>query len=153
MTKTDDQILQDVTITKSAAEWLIKIQTENEGQYLRASVKGGCCSGMSYQLEWDVEKGEFDKVYHYHGIDLVVDMRSLLYLQGKEIDFSTDLLSGGFIFNNPNANRTCGWAPHFQSRWKPFIWTISSITVSSENKTFVKLLMRLIGPSTMGRKY
>ena len=56
---------------------------------------------------------EFDKVYHHHGIDLVVDMKSLLYLQGMEIDFSTDLLSGGFVFNNPNANRTCGCGTSF----------------------------------------
>ena len=113
MTKTEEQILQDVSITKAAAERLIKIQTENEGQFLRASVKGGGCSGMSYQLEWDSNKGEFDKVYHQHGIDLVVDIKSLLYLQGMEIDFSTDLLSGGFVFNNPNANRTCGCGTSF----------------------------------------
>ncbi|MFQ6607606.1 MAG: HesB/IscA family protein [Fidelibacterota bacterium] len=113
MTNLDEQILQDVTITKVAAERLLKIRTSDEGTYLRASVKGGGCSGMSYQLEWDNEKGEFDKVYHHHGIELIVDMKSLLYLQGMEIDFSTDLLSGGFRFNNPNAQRTCGCGTSF----------------------------------------
>ncbi len=113
MTEVQEEILEGVTLTEQAAERLLQIRTEDDGDYLRASVSSGGCSGMNYNLAWDKELGEFDKVYEYHGVKLAVDLKSLLYLRGMTIDFSTDLLSGGFQFVNPNASRTCGCGTSF----------------------------------------
>ncbi|MEE9167247.1 MAG: iron-sulfur cluster assembly accessory protein [Candidatus Neomarinimicrobiota bacterium] len=106
-------ILEGVTLTEQAAQRLLAIKMDKDGDYLRASVTGGGCSGLNYNLDWDTEVGEFDKVFSMHGLDVVVNLKSLLYLKGMEIDFSTDLLSGGFTFNNPNARRTCGCGTSF----------------------------------------
>lgn len=113
MTEIQEEILENVTLTKDAAERLLQIRTDEDGNYLRASVSSGGCSGMNYNLAWDSELGEFDKIYEHHGVKLTVDLKSLLYLRGMTIDFSTDLLSGGFQFVNPNASRTCGCGTSF----------------------------------------
>ena len=113
MPETMEPVLEKITVTERAAKRLLQIKSEEEGNYLRASVTGGGCSGLNYDLTWDKEVKEFDKVFDNHGIKLVVDLQSHLYLKGMEIDFSTDLLSGGFAFNNPNASRTCGCGTSF----------------------------------------
>lgn len=112
-TDVSQEVLKGITLTERAAERLEQIRSSQDGPYLRAAVTGGGCSGMNYALGWDASVREFDKVYESHGIKLVVDMKSLLYLKGMEIDFSTDVLSGGFRFNNPNAVRTCGCGTSF----------------------------------------
>lgn len=109
----DQEILEGVHVTEQAAKRLMEIKQPKEGPYLRAAVTGGGCSGMNYALGWDSSVKEFDKVFESHGIQVVVDMRSLMYLKGTEIDFSTDVLSGGFTFKNPNAARTCGCGTSF----------------------------------------
>ncbi|MEE2876285.1 MAG: iron-sulfur cluster assembly accessory protein [Candidatus Neomarinimicrobiota bacterium] len=113
MTKVQEELLEEVILTKEAAERLIQIRTDKDGDYLRASVTSGGCSGMNYNLGWDKKLGEFDKIYEHHGVKLAIDLKSLLYLRGMTIDFSTDLLSGGFQFVNPNASRTCGCGTSF----------------------------------------
>ena len=113
MTEIQEEVLEGVTLTKTAAERLLQIRINEDGDYLRASVSGGGCSGMNYNLEWDTDLGEFDKIYEHHGVKVVVDLKSLLYLRGMTIDFSTDILSGGFKFVNPNASRTCGCGTSF----------------------------------------
>lgn len=113
MSETKEEILQEVSVTEKAAKRLLQVKTEDDGEYLRASVKGGGCSGLNYNLEWDKTVGEYDKIFETNGIKLIVDLKSLLYLKGMEVDFSTDMLSGGFQFNNPNANRTCGCGTSF----------------------------------------
>ena len=68
---------------------------------------------MNYNLDWDNDLQDFDKIYDQHGVKLVVNVKSLIYLRGMKIDFSSDILSGGFKFVNPNASRTCGCGTSF----------------------------------------
>ena len=84
-------------------------------KYLRISVESGGCSGMNYNLTFDDQKNEFDKIYKSNGITILCDIKSWLYVKGTEIDFSDDMLSGGFKLNNPNANRTCGCGTSFSA--------------------------------------
>jgi len=77
--------------------------------YLRVGVKGGGCSGLGYVLDLTEEPaGEEDEQMTSHGIPIVCDMRSFLYLEGTEIDFSDGMMQRGFIFKNPNPTSTCG---------------------------------------------
>ena len=110
---TKKEVLEGISLTKDAAKRLIQIKTKKDGKYLRASVTGGGCSGMNYNLDWDNDLQDFDKIYDQHGVKLVVNVKSLIYLRGMQIDFSSDILSGGFKFVNPNASRTCGWGTSF----------------------------------------
>jgi iron-sulfur cluster assembly protein len=106
-----------ITITENAAK-RINVILKGEGKEnhgLRVSVVGGGCSGMSYNMSFDNAQGEFDKVYESHGIKIFCDLKSWLYLKGTEIDFSDDMLSGGFQINNPNAERTCGCGTSFSA--------------------------------------
>ena len=80
---------------------------------LRISVVGGGCSGMSYNLSFDENQGEFDKVFEIEGVKVYCDLKSWLYVKGTTVDFSEDLLSGGFKIENPNAERTCGCGTSF----------------------------------------
>ena len=86
-----------------------------KGYSLRINVSGGGCSGMSYNLTFDNNQGEFDKTYKCKDITIVCDVKSWFYVKGTEIDFSDDMLSGGFKLNNPNANRTCGCGTSFSA--------------------------------------
>jgi len=86
------------------------------GASLRVQVVGGGCSGMSYKLGFDAQPiTEKDKVFEKDGVSLVVDSKSYLYLQGTELDFSDGLNGKGFVFNNPNAKRTCGCGSSFST--------------------------------------
>ena len=80
---------------------------------LRVSVIGGGCSGMSYNLSFDDNQGEFDKIIEVEGVKVYCDLKSWLYVKGTTVDFSDDLLSGGFKIENPNAERTCGCGTSF----------------------------------------
>ena len=91
---------------------------EEEGKnlneaFIRVGVKGGGCSGLSYDLSFDTELKEDDKVFEDNGMKVVVDKKSFLYLIGTELDYSGGLNGKGFIFKNPNANRTCGCGESF----------------------------------------
>jgi iron-sulfur cluster assembly protein len=68
---------------------------------------------MNYNIAFDNKKGEFDKVYKSMGVEIYCDLQSWLYLKGTTIDFSDDILSGGFRIENPNASRTCGCGTSF----------------------------------------
>jgi len=76
-------------------------------------VKGGGCSGLTYDLDFDDTIVDFDDVSEDQGLKLVIDRRSLLYLLGTELDFSDGLNGKGFQFTNPNASRTCGCGESF----------------------------------------
>ena len=80
---------------------------------LRVEVISGGCSGMNYNMTFDNEKKEFDKVFESHGIKVYCDLKSWLYLKGVQVDFSEDMLTGGFQIVNPNAKRTCGCGTSF----------------------------------------
>ncbi len=81
--------------------------------FIRVGVKGGGCSGLSYELTFDTDLKQEDKVFEHNGIRVVVDKKSFLYLIGTELDYSGGLNGKGFIFINPNASRTCGCGESF----------------------------------------
>jgi len=112
----NEKITSDkISVTINAAKRINAILTgENKTNHsLRVSVIGGGCSGMSYNLTFDDKINEFDKTYESNGIKIVCDVKSWFYVKGTEVDFSDDLLAGGFQLNNPNANRTCGCGESF----------------------------------------
>lgn len=109
-----------ITLTEKAAgeiRNIIKQHDYPEGATrLRVGVKGGGCSGFSYMLDLVEEpKGEQDEQLQSQGLDILVDMRSYLYLNGTEIDFKDGLMGSGFVFKNPNATSTCGCGSSFQA--------------------------------------
>ena len=81
--------------------------------FIRVGVKRGGCSGLSYDLEFDKNKSENDKIFENNGIKIIVDKKSYLYLIGTTLDYSGGLNGSGFVFKNPNANRTCGCGESF----------------------------------------
>lgn len=81
--------------------------------FVRVGVKSGGCSGLSYDLKFDREKDDDDKVFQDNGVKIIVDKKSFLYLIGTTLDYSGGLNGAGFVFNNPNANRTCGCGESF----------------------------------------
>jgi len=109
------KINESIKITKKASIRIKGIleSEKKDGFGLRLSVVGGGCSGMNYNIAFDDKKGEFDKIYASQGIKIYCDLQSWLYLKGTTIDFSDDILSGGFKISNPNASRTCGCGTSF----------------------------------------
>ncbi len=81
--------------------------------YVRVGVKSGGCSGLSYDLNFDNEQQEEDKLFEDNGVKIIVDKKSFLYLIGTTLEYSGGLNGTGFVFNNPNANRTCGCGESF----------------------------------------
>ena len=97
-----------------------KISTlmEEEGfnslqDFVRVGVKSGGCSGLSYELKFDKSKADDDKLFEDNDVKIVVDKRSVLYLAGTILEYSGGLNGKGFVFNNPNAQRTCGCGESF----------------------------------------
>jgi len=80
---------------------------------LRVGVKGGGSSGLTYHMSFDRAAGEFDRTFAFDGITIVVDLKSLVYMAGTTIDFSSEILNGGFKFQNPKATRGCGCGTSF----------------------------------------
>lgn len=81
--------------------------------YVRVGVKSGGCSGLSYDLSFDKAAGDADKLYEDNQVKILVDKKSLLYLVGTTLEYSGGLNGKGFVFNNPNAQRTCGCGESF----------------------------------------
>jgi iron-sulfur cluster assembly protein len=81
--------------------------------FVRVGVKSGGCSGLSYDLKFDKNQKEPDKVFESNGVKIIVDTKSFLYLIGTTLDYSGGLNGTGFVFKNPNANRTCGCGESF----------------------------------------
>ena len=105
-----------IEITEQAKDKILELRNE-EGKTIdhniRVSVKGGGCSGLMYDLDFDDQFKDGDQVYEDKGIKILVDKRSLLYLLGTKLDFSDGLNGKGFQFINPNAYRTCGCGESF----------------------------------------
>lgn len=105
-----------ITVSESAKEEVIRLIKEDEkpaDSFIRVGVKGGGCSGLSYEMDFDTELHDSDKVFEDKGVKLVVDKKSFLYLIGTELEFSSGLNGKGFVFKNPNASRTCGCGESF----------------------------------------
>lgn len=104
-----------ITVTEKAALKIKSLIEENNNSkfYLRVSVKGGGCSGLSYDMSFDDQMEEKDTLFEDKGIKILVDNKSLLYLFGTELNFSDGLNGKGFEFINPNASRTCGCGESF----------------------------------------
>jgi iron-sulfur cluster assembly protein len=107
-----------LTITELAAGKILKIFADQgmpATAALRLGVKGGGCSGFSYTLDVAETPADDDEVFEDNGVRLVTDPKSYLYLNGTEVDFNEDLLNGGFVFNNPNAKKSCGCGASFSA--------------------------------------
>jgi iron-sulfur cluster assembly protein len=107
-----------VALSENASKQVKQLkQAQNlpENVFLRMGVKGGGCSGMSYSLEFDTEKGPHDKEFDIDGVKVVVDKKSYLYLNGITLDYVTQGLTGGFTFVNPNAKSSCGCGTSFSA--------------------------------------
>ena len=105
-----------ITVSENAKQHaleLMKAENKPEGSFIRVGVEGGGCSGLSYMLEFDNNMKEGYQAFEDKGIKIVVDRKSFLYLVGTELEYSGGLNGKGFIFKNPNANRTCGCGESF----------------------------------------
>ncbi len=105
-----------ISITHKAKDQIstLRAQEGHSNQHnIRVSVKGGGCSGLMYDLDFDDHIRDEDKVFEDQGIKILVDKKSLLYLLGTVLDFSDGLNGKGFQFINPNATRTCGCGESF----------------------------------------
>tara|TARA_B100000780_G_C21096475_1_gene442253 strand:- start:1328 stop:1654 length:327 start_codon:yes stop_codon:yes gene_type:complete len=105
-----------IHVSETAREQVAKLKAEEQvpqDSFIRVGVKGGGCSGLTYQLKFDTELSENDKQYDDNGVTIVVDKKSFLYLVGTTLDFSGGLNGKGFEFVNPNASRTCGCGESF----------------------------------------
>ncbi len=107
-----------ITLSEAAAkeiQSIIKDQGLSEKVALRVGVKGGGCSGFSYVLDLTESSPENDEVQESHGIRILADRKSYLYLNGTEIDFKDEVMGRGFVFKNPNATHTCGCGSSFSA--------------------------------------
>lgn len=109
-----------IILTEAAAKEIKKIVVEQglpaDLTRLRVGVKGGGCSGFSYMLDLTEEpKGEMDEEMEMHGVKILCDQKSLLYLEGAEVDFRDEIMGRGFVFKNPNATSSCGCGSSFSA--------------------------------------
>ena len=104
-----------IKVTESAKKQAIRLM-EDSGEpnsFIRVGVQGGGCSGLMYELNFDTVEQEDDKSFEDNGVRIVVNKKSFLYLVGTTLDFSGGLNGKGFVFVNPNADRTCGCGESF----------------------------------------
>jgi iron-sulfur cluster assembly protein len=104
-------------VTEKAAKQLISVQAREGKQhfFLRVSVVGGGCSGFSYKMSFEDKQNEGDKVFEHFGVKVLIDPKSLLFLDKTQLDFSDGLNGQGFTFQNPNAKTTCGCGSSFSA--------------------------------------
>jgi iron-sulfur cluster assembly protein len=103
-----------VRLTESAGKKVrALIARENQGEFLRIAITGGGCNGLSYKLKFAPEPRRGDILVRSSGTQVVVDPRTALYLKGTVVDYSTQLIAGGFKFSNPNAKASCSCGESF----------------------------------------
>jgi len=106
-----------ITLTKEAAEAVNKISQEQDSEeelYLRVGVRGGGCSGYQQTLDLVSEMGENDELFEQHGVRLICDPKSHIYLDGSKIDYKSTIMGSGFVFDIPNST-TCGCGQSFSA--------------------------------------
>jgi iron-sulfur cluster assembly protein len=103
-----------ISVTDRAAARIKELLAaqKKEEQGLRVKVVGGGCSGLQYKLDFDLPKPS-DKIFEKDGARVLVDMKSLLYLAGTELDYKEELMQSGFVFQNPNVKNSCGCGASF----------------------------------------
>ena len=105
-----------ITFTEKAASVVLNIMKEqdvSDNTCVRVGVKGGGCSGLTYTVDFDGRKGKFDLEFESHGLNILVDKKSHLYIKDTEIDWSNSLNDRGLKFNNPSAKGSCGCRTSF----------------------------------------
>jgi iron-sulfur cluster assembly protein len=106
-----------IKVSESASKKIVDMMKDDgfdpTNDFVRVGVKSGGCSGLSYELKFDKSIGENDKVFEDNNVKIAVEKKSFLYLVGTTLEFSGGLNGKGFVFNNPNANRTCGCGESF----------------------------------------
>jgi len=104
-----------ITVTDSAKKEALRLMKDDQrvNLFIRVGVEGGGCSGLMYKLDFDNIESENDKIFENNNIKIVVEKKSYLYLVGTTLDYSGGLNGKGFVFINPNADRTCGCGESF----------------------------------------
>ncbi|WP_298995900.1 HesB/IscA family protein [Flagellimonas sp. S174] len=106
-----------IKVSETAKKKVVTLMTEegfdSNTDYVRVGVKSGGCSGLSYELTFDKAAEDTDKVFEDNQVRIIVDKKSFLYLVGTTLEYSGGLNGKGFVFNNPNAQRTCGCGESF----------------------------------------
>ena len=106
-----------IKVSESAKNKIISLLQEEgtsiEESFVRVGGTSGGCSGLNYNLEFTKEQGAEDKLFDDNGVRILVDKKSFLYLVGMTLEYSGGLNGKGFVFNNPNASRTCGCGESF----------------------------------------
>ena len=111
------QIITMISVSETAKSKLAQLMSEEgyaiDTDFVRVGVKSGGCSGLSYDLKFDRESTDTDKIFEANEVKIAVDKKSFLYLVGTTLEYSGGLNGKGFVFNNPNAQRTCGCGESF----------------------------------------
>lgn len=106
-----------IQVSEKAKDKVIQMMNDDGFNYrtdfVRVGVKSGGCSGLTYELKFDKEQSENDTIFQDNDIQIIVEKKSFLYLAGTILEYSGGLNGKGFVFNNPNANRTCGCGESF----------------------------------------
>ncbi len=111
-----EAVAENISASQRAQQKILELMQQaniDASYFLRVSVVGGGCSGLSYKLDFDNELKPEDQVFEMEQVKLVTDIKSLLYLINTELDYSDGLNGKGFVFKNPNASRTCGCGESF----------------------------------------
>ena len=101
-----------IELTDNAVMRILSLVGDSPEKGLRVKVVGGGCSGLQYKMDFDLPKTT-DKVFEKDGAKVLVDMKSLLYLAGTELDYKEELMQSGFVFQNPNVKKSCGCGASF----------------------------------------
>ena len=104
-----------ITVSDKAVDKIKEIlesEQKSDG-FIRVGIKGGGCSGFTYILDIEESQKEGDQLYNFDNIKVLIDSKSIIYLAGTELDYTDGLNGSGFVFNNPNAQRTCGCGNSF----------------------------------------
>ena len=110
-----DTVILSETAAREIKTIIEQQELDSDKVRLRVGVKGGGCSGFSYLLDLTETQKESDELFEQHGVKIIVDPKSMLYLSGVTVDFKDEIMGRGFVFNNPNATSSCGCGSSFSA--------------------------------------